>query len=183
MHQSHRVEKRADSPTALDAALLRAWPLPVDEHGDKLARGTVLVVAGSTTTAGAALLAGTAALRMGAGRLQIATAAPVSIGLSVAMPEAMVLPLPVDDEGEMLAQGVEDALGEPVADAGGSSRRPRTDRAGGHPGHPERGLQEHRARRDPRCRRCRTSRRQFGEPRGGRDRSPNASYSHRIAMN
>jgi len=116
MHLSHRAERR-DAPTPLDAALLRAWPLPLDEHGDKLTRGTVLVVAGSTTTAGAALLAGTAALRMGAGRLQIATAAPISMGLSIAMPEAMVLPLAVDDEGELLADQVEGRLGEPVSTA------------------------------------------------------------------
>jgi hydroxyethylthiazole kinase-like uncharacterized protein yjeF len=117
MHQSHRGDQRADAPPRLDAALLRSWPLPLDEHGDKLTRGTVLVIAGSTTTAGAALLAGTAALRMGAGRLQIATVAPISMGVSIAMPEAMVLPLAVNDEGELLAGPAEQALGEQVAEA------------------------------------------------------------------
>ena len=56
------------------------------------------MIAGSTITAGAALLAGTAALRMGAGRLQIATAEPIAIGVSIAMPEAKVIPLAVDGE-------------------------------------------------------------------------------------
>ncbi len=97
MHLSPRADRQI-LPTALDDALLRSWPLPLDEHGDKRTRGTVLVSAGSATTAGAALLAGTAALRMGAGRLQIATAAPVATGLSIAMPEAMVLPLPDADD-------------------------------------------------------------------------------------
>src|SRR3954454_20800706 len=46
-------------------ALLRAWPLPLDEDGDKDARGTALVVGGSCRTPGAVLLAGLAALRAG----------------------------------------------------------------------------------------------------------------------
>jgi hydroxyethylthiazole kinase-like uncharacterized protein yjeF len=82
--------------TPLDDATLSAWPLPLDEAGDKTARGTALVVAGAPGTAGAALLAGIAALRMGAGRLQIATAEPAATAMSVAVPEAMIIPLPVD---------------------------------------------------------------------------------------
>ena len=104
-------------PTALDAALLRSWPMPLDEHGDKLTRGTVLVIAGATTTAGAALLSGTAALRMGAGRLQIATVAPIAVGVAIAMPEAMVLPLAVDEDDQLLADGVAESLAEPIANA------------------------------------------------------------------
>lgn len=94
---SARVERQP--PVQLTPDLLRAWPLPVDAEGDKHSRGTVLVVAGSTSCVGPALLAGTAALRMGAGRLQIATVAPVAIGVSLAMPEALVIPLGVDDRG------------------------------------------------------------------------------------
>jgi hydroxyethylthiazole kinase-like uncharacterized protein yjeF len=117
MHLSHRGDQLENAPTALDADLLRAWPLPIDEHGDKLSRGTVLVIAGSTVTAGAALLAGTAALRMGAGRLQIATAAPISMGLSIAMPEALVLPLAVDSDNHLLADQATATLAEPVSKA------------------------------------------------------------------
>lgn len=113
--------RRADppdiEPTHLGEALLRAWSLPLDDHGDKNTRGTVLVIAGSTTTAGAALLAGTAALRMGAGRLQIATAEPVAMGLSIAMPEAMVLPLAVDTDNQLLPGCADDELSELVSDA------------------------------------------------------------------
>ena len=67
MHPSPPADRQV-VPTPLDDDLLRSWPLPLDEHGDKHPRGTVLVIAGSATTAGAALLAGTAALRMGASK-------------------------------------------------------------------------------------------------------------------
>ena len=59
-------------PTSLTPQLLRDWPLPELREG-KESRGTVLVVGGSRFTPGAVLLAGTAALRAGAGRLQLAT--------------------------------------------------------------------------------------------------------------
>ncbi|MBI5087292.1 MAG: hypothetical protein HZB15_00025 [Actinobacteria bacterium] len=73
----------------------------MDEDGDKFSRSTVLVVGGSPVTPGAVTLAGMAALRMGAGRLQIATAAPVAPIVAVAVPEALVMPVPVDDDGAM----------------------------------------------------------------------------------
>ena len=76
----------------LDARLLQSWQLPVDEDRDKYSRGTVLVVGGSSMTPGAVLLAGRAALRMGAGRVQIATVPDVVIPVGVALPEAMVMP-------------------------------------------------------------------------------------------
>ncbi|WP_116995450.1 ADP-dependent NAD(P)H-hydrate dehydratase [Desertimonas flava] len=82
--------------TTLDATALRSLPLPDDEQDDKRHRGTVLVIGGSVETPGAALLAGVAALRMGAGRLQIASAPPVLAQLGVAIPEALVIP---DDLG------------------------------------------------------------------------------------
>lgn len=117
MPQSHHAESPLPNQTApsaasvsLDAALLRRWPLPLDARGDKMTRGTVLVIAGSPTTAGAALLAGTAALRMGAGRLQIATAAPIAAGLSIALPEAMVLPIEVDDAHQFRPESAAAAL-------------------------------------------------------------------------
>ena len=78
----------------LTPEVLRTWALPLDEDGDKHDRGTVVVIAGSAATAGAALLAGRAALRMGAGRLQIVTDESVAAPLSIAVPEAMVVGLP-----------------------------------------------------------------------------------------
>src|SRR3954469_14003010 len=73
--------------------LLRRWQLP-DPQGDKESRGTVLVVGGSRYTPGAVLLAGVAALRAGAGRLQLAVEASTAAALSIAVPEAKVIGLP-----------------------------------------------------------------------------------------
>jgi ADP-dependent NAD(P)H-hydrate dehydratase len=75
---------------------LRRWPLP-DPQGDKEARGTVLVVGGSRFTPGAVLLAGVAALRAGAGRLQLAVDQSTAAALSIAVPEAKVVGLPAKD--------------------------------------------------------------------------------------
>jgi hydroxyethylthiazole kinase-like uncharacterized protein yjeF len=79
---------------------MRRWPLPSDPADDKRDRGTVLVVAGSERTAGAALLAGLAALRAGAGRLQIATVAPSISALAAAVPEALLEGLPPTSDGD-----------------------------------------------------------------------------------
>ena len=71
---------------------LRSWALPeVEDGGDKHARGTVLVVGGSVSTPGAVLLTGLAALRAGAGKLQIVTVAETAVALAVAVPEAAVV--------------------------------------------------------------------------------------------
>ena len=77
----------------LDRALLRDFPLPVlPEDGDKEERGRLLVIGGSREVPGAALLAGVAAMRAGAGKLQIATAASMwPFRLGVAIPEARVI--------------------------------------------------------------------------------------------
>jgi hydroxyethylthiazole kinase-like uncharacterized protein yjeF len=113
----HRL-RRAEDEMSLDAALLASWPLPTDDDGDKFSRGTVLVLGGSPVTPGAVILAGMAALRMGAGRLQIATAEPVAPIVAVAVPEALVMPVPVDDSGafrQPFDDDVVDRIG--VADA------------------------------------------------------------------
>lgn len=81
--------------------LLRDWPLP-EPSGGKEARGTVLVVGGSRYTPGAALLAGEAALRAGAGRLQLAVTGSTATALSIAVPEAMVVGLPETDAGSVV---------------------------------------------------------------------------------
>lgn len=82
-------------PVRLDGEALRRWPLPpLDDSADKEARGDVLVVGGSREVPGAVLLAGTAALRVGAGKLVLATAASAAGALAIAMPEARVIALP-----------------------------------------------------------------------------------------
>lgn len=84
----------------LTPALLERFPLPHHpDDADKEDRGRALIVAGSREVAGAALLAGTAALRAGCGKLQIATGASVAPGLGIAMPEARVLSFRETGEG------------------------------------------------------------------------------------
>lgn len=87
-------------PTTVTPQLLREWALP-DPDGGKESRGTVLVVGGSRFTPGAVLLAGVAALRAGAGRLQLATTEGTATALSIAVPEAAVAGLPETDSGSV----------------------------------------------------------------------------------
>ncbi|WP_433826086.1 NAD(P)H-hydrate dehydratase [Actinoplanes sp. CA-015351] len=84
-------------------ALLSDWALP-DPEGSKEARGTILVIGGARRTPGAVLLAGVAALRAGAGRLQLAVADEAAVALSIAVPEALVVGLttPGEATGEIL---------------------------------------------------------------------------------
>src|SRR4051812_44356410 len=85
---------------AVDDALLRGWPLPaVEEDGDKESRGRVLVLAGSGEMPGAAVLAATAALRAGAGKLVIATPRSAAPAVGLSMPEARVIALPEASDG------------------------------------------------------------------------------------
>ena len=67
-------------PAEITPSLLQQWPLPAPGK-DKESRGRLLVLGGTASTPGAVLLAGEAALRAGAGKLQIATAAPVAAQL------------------------------------------------------------------------------------------------------
>ena len=91
----------------LDARSLRDWPLPaVPADADKETRGRVLVVAGSREVAGAAQLAGVAALRAGAGKLVIATAASASQNVAQSVPEARVIALGESDTGAFDARGI-----------------------------------------------------------------------------
>lgn len=77
-------------------------PLPrPDGGGDKDARGRVLAVGGSAQTPGAILLAGVAALRAGAGKLQLATVRSVAAALGVAVPESLVAALVETRTGEI----------------------------------------------------------------------------------
>ncbi|MEU7803543.1 NAD(P)H-hydrate dehydratase [Micromonospora arborensis] len=95
--------------------LLRDWALPVPVGG-KQSRGTVLVVGGSRFTPGAVLLAGVAALRAGAGVLQLAAAESTAATLSIQVPEALVVGLPETPDGAVAADR-EGQLGELVAQA------------------------------------------------------------------
>lgn len=84
-------QPQAPRPQPLDERALAAWPLPMPAgDADKASRGRLLVVAGSVGMPGAAVLAGTAALRAGAGRLRIATAASIARDVAMLTPEARV---------------------------------------------------------------------------------------------
>jgi len=88
-------------PTLVNAEVLRGMPLPLpDEGGDKEERGRVLVVGGGRETPGAVVLAGTAALRAGAGKLQVATVESSAALVASALPEARVFALPETREGK-----------------------------------------------------------------------------------
>ena len=98
------AETRQAKPPRAEAVtptLLRGWPLPGGGAG-KDDRGSVLVIGGARRTPGAALLAGVAALRSGAGRLTLAVADSVAVPLAVALPEAGVLGLPETTTGTVV---------------------------------------------------------------------------------
>jgi hydroxyethylthiazole kinase-like uncharacterized protein yjeF len=80
--------------------LLQRWPLPRGGES-KRDRGSVLVVGGSRKSPGAALLAGRAALRSGAGRLTLAVAESVAAASAATFPEAGVIGLPESRSGEV----------------------------------------------------------------------------------
>lgn len=91
----------------LDRKALEAFPLPKVEDGDKHSHGRLLIVAGSRTLAGAALLCATAAMRAGAGKLKIATVASAAPQIAIAMPESRTIGLDEDDDGGFGAKAVD----------------------------------------------------------------------------
>src|SRR5262249_53733824 len=81
-----------------------------DADADKEDRGRVLVVGGTPETPGAVVLAATAALRAGAGKVQIATGRSIAQAVAIAVPEARVFALPETADGTIAA-----AAAPPVA--------------------------------------------------------------------
>ena len=79
--------------TPLNRSALDSNPLPPIVDGDKETKGRILIIAGSREVPGAALLAATAAMRAGAGKLRIATVESIAPQVAVAMPEAKVIAL------------------------------------------------------------------------------------------
>ncbi|MGO4186426.1 NAD(P)H-hydrate dehydratase [Pseudarthrobacter sp. TAF60_1] len=92
-------------------SLLRGWPLP-SAGEDKYSRGAVVVIGGARATPGAALLAGLAALRAGAGRLTMAVAESVAAQLAVSFPEAGVVGLPETSDGSVRGSGLDPVFGD-----------------------------------------------------------------------
>lgn len=97
---------RMPEPAPVGPDLLRNWPLP-GFGGDKEARGRVLVVGGTRETPGAVRLAAEAALRVGGGKVRIATAQSCAAALGVAVPEARVCGLPEEDEGHLVVEAAD----------------------------------------------------------------------------
>lgn len=92
----------AAKPILIDDALLRDWALPTLGPGaDKRTRGDALVVGGSRQIPGSVLLAATAVLHAGAGRVQIGTADSAAVQLALAFPEARVIGLAEGFSGEL----------------------------------------------------------------------------------
>lgn len=99
-------------------ALLRKMPLPrSSDDDDKEDRGRVLVIGGAARTPGAPFLAGVAALRAGAGKLQLGTIAGAAMGLGLALPEALVLALPQTRHGAIATARTGSALRSCIAGA------------------------------------------------------------------
>ncbi|MDP9012379.1 MAG: NAD(P)H-hydrate dehydratase [Pseudomonadota bacterium] len=89
------------APQNLDSRVLQAHPLPrIGAGTDKDTRGRVLLIAGSASSPGAALLAGEAALRGGAGKVVLATARSIALALGAAAPEFGLISLAQTADGE-----------------------------------------------------------------------------------
>lgn len=86
----------------LRGALVERRP---DDH--KGVFGHALVVAGSRGMPGAAILAARAALRSGAGLVSVAAPRGAAAVIAGAVPAALTLPLPEDEEGALRPDGVE----------------------------------------------------------------------------
>lgn len=90
----------------------RAWcddhPLRGLRQGlDKDARGQVLVIGGSQLVPGATLLTGEAVLRVGAGKVQLATIDAAAVAIGIAFPESAVIPLPTHAGGEIAGSALD----------------------------------------------------------------------------
>lgn len=86
-------------PLKLTPELLDEHPLPDVAGADKEDRGHILVIAGCREMPGAAVLAATAALRAGAGKLTIATAASIASGIAFTVPESRTVALKENADG------------------------------------------------------------------------------------
>src|ERR1700712_2511319 len=100
-----------EGPRVVTPDFLRSWPLPTPE-GSKYSRGQVVVVGGARRAPGAVLLAGQAALRVGAGRLTLAIAASVAPTVAVALPECGVVPLQETGDGHIMGTAIRSAAND-----------------------------------------------------------------------
>ena len=98
-------------PVEVNAQLLQRMPLSLpDGEVDKNTRGRVLLVGGSHQAPGAAVLSGEAALRAGAGKIQLACPRSLALPVGIAFLEAGVYALDESSDGESLAEPAETLL-------------------------------------------------------------------------
>lgn len=90
--------------------LLRRWGMP-DPGDSKKSRGRVIAVGGSRRSPGAVLLAGEAALRVGAGRLGLLVSASIEAQVGIVMPEAAVFPLPDEPDRPLIGEVRDEVAG------------------------------------------------------------------------
>lgn len=85
--------------TALTLDELKRHPLPPVIEADKDAHGRLLLIAGSKQTPGSGVIAANAAMRSGCGSVSIATVEPMAPHVALAVPEALVMALPMGRDG------------------------------------------------------------------------------------
>ena len=99
------------APKRIDTELLHELPLPVVlGETDKNSRGRVLVVGGSRRVPGAVALSGLSALRVGAGKIQLAVPSSISSALGLAVLESGLCPLQESGDGEPTAAPTEELI-------------------------------------------------------------------------
>lgn len=97
------------APIDITPALLAEWSLPpITDDSDKEARGRVLVLAGGPQVAGATLLTAIAAMRAGAGKLQVGAPRSLAPALALALPEARVQPLSETAAGDLSPEAADE---------------------------------------------------------------------------
>lgn len=102
------------SPELVTPELLRGWRLP-DPQSSKDSRGRAVVIGGAATTPGGVALAGLAALRAGAGKLQLALAGSVAAAVAATFPEAGVLALPEQEGGSIVGAAAAERCSDTAA--------------------------------------------------------------------
>jgi len=100
-----------EAPELADIKRVLPWPRPEDHKG---ARGRVAVVAGSAAYSGAAVLAATGALRLGAGYVYAVVPEPIADVVRTVLPATIVRAVPATHEGSIARV---DAVLSAVADA------------------------------------------------------------------
>jgi hydroxyethylthiazole kinase-like uncharacterized protein yjeF len=92
----------AEAARPLELGWLHDHPLPLPQgETDKNSRGRVLVLGGCLTVPGGLRLTAEAALRAGAGKVRVGTVEAAALPLGVLLPEAGVVGLPTDADGEI----------------------------------------------------------------------------------